>query len=312
MKLETQGGGSFVDAVRRFHLGCPGEHDVDLLNPCGFRLLGTGFNNAVYTFDAGSGEPLCLKCYCVDERRRAEREWAALCALEAASVYVAPRPVSFHPDPVSPVVIMERITGEPLGHTRLTVIQAAALADSVRECQRALLPGDPGVPAHAVWGDAPSLLRRVSAFFADERLSSKEAARDAKALWREWFGREGELRSVCSVPPPVFSRGDPNLANCLWDGERIRIVDWEYSGWGDRILDAADTVEHIQSRHTPDTVWEAFTLRFGLSEVEQARYEALRRLVALFWVMKLWPEDASTSRERFASQVRRAELLVSS
>ena len=47
-----------------------------------------------------------------------------------------------------------------------------------------------------------------------------------------WFGRATEPRPEPSSV--VFGQGDGNLANYLWDGERVRLVDFEDSGQAPR------------------------------------------------------------------------------
>jgi hypothetical protein len=44
---------------------------------------------------------------------------------------------------------------------------------------------------------------------------------------------------------PVFGSGDGNLANYLWDGTRVRLVDFEYSGVSDRAFELAEATEHV-------------------------------------------------------------------
>ena len=137
-------------------------------------------------------------------------------------------------------------------------------------------------------------------------------AQEAHALWQTW--RKGDDPALLLEPAPqAFSRGDPNLANCCWSRRRLRIVDFEYSGWSDRAVDLADLVEHVQSRGTPDESWEWFVEQFRMSGSEQKRLLAARRLSALFWLMKLWAQRARepdiVNEERFISQLRRAGAL---
>lgn len=80
---------------------------------------------------------------------------------------------------------------------------------------------------------------------------------------------------------PVFAQCDPNLANHLWDGNSVHLVDFETSGRGDRATELADFAEHI-------TVWahagisaEAFLDRFDLNPGERQQITQLRRLFAL-------------------------------
>ena len=39
---------------------------------------------------------------------------------------------------------------------------------------------------------------------------------------------------------PVPCHNDLLAANFIWDGMRVRIVDWEYAGMGDRCFDLAN------------------------------------------------------------------------
>jgi thiamine kinase-like enzyme len=84
----------------------------------------------------------------------------------------------------------------------------------------------------------------------------------------------------------VFSRGDQNLANCLWNGTELHVVDLEYCGWNDRAFDLASLVEHIQSRGTPGDFWEWFIDRFDLSPLERRRFKAAQRRLALAWLLR--------------------------
>ena len=137
-------------------------------------------------------------------------------------------------------------------------------------------------------------------------------AQEAHALWQTW--RKGDDPALLLEPAPqAFSRGDPNLANCSWSRQRLRIVDFEYSGWSDRATDLADLVEHVQSRGTPDESWEWFVEQFNMSGSEWSRFQAARRLSALFWLMKMWArralEPSGRKDQRFVSQLLRARSL---
>jgi aminoglycoside phosphotransferase (APT) family kinase protein len=45
----------------------------------------------------------------------------------------------------------------------------------------------------------------------------------------------------------VLGHGDPNLANFLWDGSQLRLVDFEDSGPGDRAFELALLTEHLSA-----------------------------------------------------------------
>ncbi|HET9972794.1 MAG TPA: aminoglycoside phosphotransferase family protein, partial [Streptosporangiaceae bacterium] len=105
-------------------------------------------------------------------------------------------------------------------------------------------------------------------------------------------------------------QGDPNLANHLWDGRRVHLVDFEASGRGDRATELADFVEHV-------TVWahagisaEAFLGRFDLDPGERQRVTRLRRLFAAFWVMRLRPGGHAYQRNPPGTFERQAARLL--
>src|SRR4030095_6470747 len=76
----------------------------------------------------------------------------------------------------------------------------------------------------------------------------------------------------------VLGHSDPNLANYLWDGERVRIVDLEDAGHSDLAYELATLVEHRSAR---DTDWDCFLARF---DVHPAHLLASRRLAAALWL----------------------------
>ncbi len=107
----------------------------------------------------------------------------------------------------------------------------------------------------------------------------------------------------------MFAQGDPNLANHLWDGNRVHLVDFEASGRGDRVTELADFVEHV-------TVWahaginaEAFLDRFGLHPGERQQVAQLRPLFA-FWVMRLLPGGSAYRRNPPGTFERQASRLL--
>lgn len=108
----------------------------------------------------------------------------------------------------------------------------------------------------------------------------------------------------------MFAQGDPNLANHLWDGRRVRMVDFEVSGRGDRATELADFTEHV-------TVWahagikaEAFLDRFDLGSGERQQVTQLRRLFAAFWVMRLLPGGSAHRRNPPVTFERQASRLL--
>ncbi|MGH2367973.1 MAG: phosphotransferase family protein, partial [Chloroflexota bacterium] len=209
-------------------------------------------------------------------------------------------------------VIMELVGGAGLGEQRLDGAQVRALLAAIQEVY-AITPDGVGQHVWPAVGTAAEMLARVQ-----ERAQRIQAAGlnglhgEAHRIWMAWLS--GPDPAILLEPAaPVFSRGDANLANCLWDGQRLRLVDFEYSGWSDRAFDLADLVEHVQSRGTTDDTLAWLVEQFGLSGRERARFNAARRFMALFWVMTWWERGQSApgspTHDRFAAQLQRARAI---
>ena len=85
----------------------------------------------------------------------------------------------------------------------------------------------------------------------------------------------------------MLGQADGNLANFLWDGTRIVIVDFEESGRSDIPFELAELVEHVGSWVDTDFGTDAFLAHFPLETGEFARLTECRRLLALLWLMSL-------------------------
>ena len=295
-----------IEAARRLRRRNADDADRALLATVDLRPVMGGFNNTVYTF-THNHETLCLKFYRVDDRRRTEREWQALRLLESWGETVAPRPIACQWRPHAPAIVMEQVDGESLGERSLGAAQlAAVLAARQRLYARTPALVDQLLPT--VVGDVPAIVRRVA---SGEKALTLQACSEvegaAQAVLRAWL-RGPEPGSLLQPAPLVFASGDGNLANCLWDGTSVRLVDFEYSGWSDRAFDLADLIEHVQSRATPDTLWDEVPDRLTMLPAERHRLAAARRLFSLFWVVVLWRQRGQPD-ERLAAQIERARAL---
>lgn len=123
-------------------------------------------------------------------------------------------------------------------------------------------------------------------------------------LWISW-SRGPELDLLRQASEPVFSRMDTSLANLIWDGSTIRVVDLEYSGWTERIFDLAEQVEHVQSRDTPESSWDWFLQRFPLRPEERICLKPAQRLLAFDWARRFWPVKDEPVSNNFIEQVDR-------
>ena len=109
----------------------------------------------------------------------------------------------------------------------------------------------------------------------------------------------------------MFARADHNLANFLLDDDHVVLVDFEYSGRGDRPGELAELVEHISARTTPGREWETFLSRCGLSARERHQMAGLRRMNAIWWLLILLPGQPGHDRNPPGTLHSQAERLLS-
>jgi hypothetical protein len=221
-----------------------------------------------------------------DEPRR---EWRALELLARYAPGLAPAPVRADLDADPPLIAMSVVPGEPLGIRPVTAEQEGAIAAALGRLHHAIPPSVLGTVERAP--GSPQLLPgrvRQMACACDAELLGPLPRRAYRAALA-WLDSGSGGRAASVTGRPVFAQCDPNLANHLWDGHSVHLVDFEASGRGDRATELADFVEHV-------TVWahagidaEAFLDRFDLDPGERRRIAQLRRLFAAFWVMRLLP-----------------------
>ena len=108
----------------------------------------------------------------------------------------------------------------------------------------------------------------------------------------------------------VLGQGDGNLANFLWDGGQVRVVDFEDSGPSDRAFELAVLVEHLSA--WPDARLDTgpFLARFSLTGPEKTRLTESRRLCALFWLLMLLPGGPASTRNPPGTLDRQASRLL--
>jgi Ser/Thr protein kinase RdoA (MazF antagonist) len=222
------------------------------------------------------------KEFVADHEWEAEREWACLTLLAEHAPGLAPRPLR-REDGATPVIVMERIPGEPLAPRPLTTVQAQALGASLRRLY-----------------DVPVELVR-EAGIGPRRYGAAEHAQ----VMVEWLADDYDLgechdpglvgealavaRDYVAAPPVPEPRStalgiaDLNPANVLWDGRTARLVDFEDGGLSDPAYELADHVEHLGSRLP------------GVYDVRE-RMNAYRPLWAAFWLAMLLPGNGGWRR----------------
>jgi thiamine kinase-like enzyme len=152
-----------------------------------------------------------------------DREAERAATEAAAAVGVGPEVVAFLTVP--PCLVTRFLAGDPLTPEAL---RAPAVLAQVAAALRAFHAG-------------PPLPSRFDAFAVVDAYRATAAAHHARvperfpALMTGARAIQSALVGAEHVPVPCHN--DLLTANFLYDGERVRIVDWEYAGVGDRYFD---------------------------------------------------------------------------
>jgi Phosphotransferase enzyme family len=215
------------------------------------------------------------------------REWTALTLLAEHAPGLAPTPIEADLTGDPPVVVMSRLIGVPLS-AHASTDQVTAMAAAVAAAQQAIprpvlndLPRRPGHPRAFLDGVRTACAAHPGAG------SATSVARTAFAAAVEWLGRPEPERMAGAEQEPVLGTGDGNLANYLWDGQRVQIVDFEYSGGSDRVFELAEIAEHISARVSGIDITSSLLSHFELTAAEVVRLRECRRLIATYWLLTL-------------------------
>lgn len=241
------------------------------------------------------GEREVRKEFVADHEEQAEREWACLTLLAEHAPGLAPRPLR-REDVETPVIVMERIPGEPLAPRPLSTVQTRALGATLRRLY--------DVPVEAV----------REAGIGPRRYGASEHAQ----VMRQWLSDDYDLdecvdrvlvgealataRAYVSSPTVLEPRhsalgiADLNPPNVLWDGRTARLVDFEDGGISDPAYELADHVEHLGSRLPGVYDVRALPDAVGLDTEARERTESYRPWWAAFWLAMLLPGNGGWRR----------------
>jgi aminoglycoside phosphotransferase (APT) family kinase protein len=243
------------------------------------------------------------KRYRRTDRDEPAREWEALALLDEQAPGLAPRPLAREADP--PVLVMSRLAGDPVD-TVLTPALTAAMVDAYRTLFAVPVP--PGTPRrHA----HPGAFLRGNAEWVEEeheRTDLPEVVRRALAGARGWLA--DPPAGIDEIREPVIAQGDGKVDNMLWDGSRVRLLDFEGFGVGDLAFEVADLVEHVSSRLRGLRDPEAVIAGFGLDPAGRARVEDFRIVLATFWLLMLLPGNPGHDLNPDGSATRQAVHLL--
>lgn len=230
-----------------------------------------------------------IKRYAESSGGEALREWRALRLLAEHAPRLAPEPISADLDASPPSIVMSLLPGEPLGKRPLIPAEERALAIAIGRLWQAVpaalvtwLPGELDTPAEFArlvrgWAAAPS------------EPATDHTVLDALARGGAWLAR-AEISGasiVSDATQRVLGHGDADLSNFLWDGELVRIVDFEGSGVSDVAFELAMLVEHVSAWRDGGLDADRFVDDFDLSRPELARLADWRRMAAFSRLLAL-------------------------
>jgi Phosphotransferase enzyme family len=262
------------------------------------------------------GRQIVVKRFVQADRGEPAREWRALTLLAEHAPGLAPEPILADLAADPPVIEMSLLAGEPLGGGPLTPDQELAVVRAVGQLWQSV-PVSLVTPVENEENSDVQLVQQVREMAAQGHdLGADPVVRKARSAGLDWMswavpasGQPG-LGSAAAGIPRVFGQGDANLANFLFDGERVRIVDFEDSGVSDRAFELAVFVEHISAWSDAGLAGERFISAFDLTVAERARLADWRRLAALYWLLRLRPGGGAEERNPPGTLRRQAERLL--
>jgi thiamine kinase-like enzyme len=253
---------------------------------------------------------IVVKNFRKQERGEPLREWRALRLLDRYAPGLAPRPIREEPAGDPPRVIMSRITGMPLRGQDITVRQLAALADAIKTLHNAVPSEEIRELPACVWN--PHVALESAKEWSSEKLDfdSDSVVTAAHQLGSEWLAQLNNAVAAEPEPSAVFGHSDGNLANFIWDGSKVHIVDFELSGRSDRPYELAELVEHISMWVERDVDISFLLSCFDLTNHENKRLREFRILFAFTWLLMLLPGRSAYVRNPPGTLERQARRFL--
>jgi hypothetical protein len=249
------------------------------------------------------------KRFRTEDRERGRREWRARVLLDRYAPGLAPAPWQADLASVEPTVVMSKLAGAPLRGLPLSDDQVEALAAAVIRLHDAVPPDVlAGVPMRP--GHQGELIGHIRSWFPQTRPRVGDQVGRAMDEGMGWLARSGLEPAGQLDLPSVFGPGDGNLANYLWDGLRVQVVDFEDSGRSDRAFELAEITEHVASWAEQPLGAARFLRHFDLTAAECERLTQCRRLLALVWLFLLAFDDAGPRRNPPGTAQRQAVRLL--
>jgi aminoglycoside phosphotransferase len=234
-----------------------------------------------------------VKRYTSWDRDEHHREWTVLNHLHAHVPGLVPQPLRADLETNPPSITMTELPGEPMDHA-LTPAQLDGLRAALRWLWSVPAAGLPLRRYH------PREAQEVARDMFDAAARPGGVAGEAFDAVRAHLGGSG----LDDAQEAVVGHSDSNLANYLWDGSRVRIVDFEDAGRSDSAYELASMVEHLSARPTD---WTGFLNGF---DVDRERLRLARILFAGLWFYWLLPGNGAARRNPPGTLELQAERLL--
>lgn len=205
---------------------------------------------------------------------------------------------------------MTRLHGVPLRGTTVTGGTAAALAESLATLHTAVPRLVLETLPEGAWNAVKAVEKARDWCGQPQRFGPDPAVEQAFMEGRRWLATASLDDLVKAELVPVFGLTDGNLANYLFDGVRVRMVDFEDSGRSDRAFELAELAEHPSGWVDSTLDVPALLGHFDLGAEEAMRLRELRRLLALLWLVMLLPGRPGHARNPAGTVERQAVRLL--
>ena len=196
-------------------------------------------------------EPCVVKAASISHRRMALRREARILQVLSGSSLPAPAPIALAEDDGWTVEVQRFVAGTP---------GLQLLAET---------PGDLGQIYESL-GRLLAAIHSAPLASMDMELRCDQASTALAALPDLALdaGLCTELSASLAHPAwnpvaPCLTHGDAGLHNLLWDRRITALLDWEWAGWGQPLLDLAWVYWTIRWRSLPGQLWISFLRAYG-------------------------------------------------
>ncbi len=202
------------------------------------------------------------------------------------------------------------VTTGPVTTGRLSVDQTEAMAEALHRLHTAIPVTDLSDQPLRNWHPAEAVANLCAWRAEVHELGEDPQTAAAFDCASRWLQSGDPDRLAAADVPPVFTQGDGNLSNFIWDDGEVRLVDFEDSGRSDRAFEIADTVEHISMWVTDAVDTDQLTDALALDGAERVRFNVSRRLWAVFWLLMLLPSGPAHARNPVGTLDRQVQRVL--